>query len=35
LELLGGKATVLDNSHLFDKAIKAAIDDSKGLSVAN
>jgi AmpD protein len=26
---------VLDNSHLLDKAIKAAIDDIKGLSVAN
>ena len=35
LELLEGKVTVLDNSHLFDKAIKAAIDDIKGLSVAS
>jgi hypothetical protein len=35
LELLEGKAAVLNNAHLFDKAIKAAIDDIKGLSVAN
>ncbi|MDG2501036.1 MAG: DUF1631 family protein [Porticoccaceae bacterium] len=35
LELLEGKVTVLDNSHLFDKAIKEAIDDIKGLSVAS
>jgi hypothetical protein len=35
LEMKEGKVTVLDNSHLFDKAIKAAIDDIKGLSVAS
>lgn len=35
LELLDGKITVLDNSHLFDKAIKAAIDDIKDLSAAS
>ena len=35
VEIKEGKVTVLDNSHLFDKAIKAAIDDIKGLSVAS
>ena len=35
VEMKEGKVTVLDNSHLFDKAIKAAIDDIKGLSVAS
>jgi hypothetical protein len=35
LELLEGKVTVLDNSHRFDKAIKATIDDITSLFVAN
>lgn len=35
LELLDGKVTVLDNSHLFDKAIKQAITQIKGLPVAS
>jgi hypothetical protein len=34
-ELDEGKVTLLDNSNLFDKAIKAAIDDIKELSVAS
>jgi hypothetical protein len=35
LELMDGKVTVLDNSHLFDKAIKQAITQIKGLPVAS
>lgn len=35
LELMDGKVTVLDNSHLFDKAIKQAITRIKGLPVAS
>lgn len=35
LELMDGKVTVLDNSHLFDKAIKRAITQIKGLPVAS
>ena len=34
-ELQQGQVTVLDNSQLFDKAIKAAINDVKDLSVAS
>jgi hypothetical protein len=33
-QLLEGRARVLDSSHLFDKAIKGAINDIKELSVA-
>lgn len=33
-QLLEGRARVLDSSHLFDKAIKGAINDMKELSVA-
>jgi hypothetical protein len=32
---MDGKVTVLDNSHLFDKAIKQAITQIKGLPVAS
>ena len=35
LDLMDGKVTVLDNSHLFDKAIKQAITQIKGLPVAS
>ena len=35
LELMDGKVSVLDNSHLFDKAIKQAITQIKGLPVAS
>lgn len=35
MELMDGKVTVLDNSHLFDKAIKQAITQIKGLPVAS
>ena len=35
LDIMQGKVTVLDNSHLFDKAIKQAITQIKGLPVAS
>ena len=35
LDLMDGKVSVLDNSHLFDKAIKQAITQIKGLPVAS
>jgi len=35
VDLLNGTVTVLDNSHLFDKAIKQAITQIKGLPVAS
>jgi len=35
IDLLNGTVTVLDNSHLFDKAIKEAITQIKGLPVAS
>ena len=35
VDLLNGTVTVLDNSHLFDKAIKKAISQIKGLPVAS
>jgi len=35
VDLLNGSVTVLDNSHLFDKAIKEAIMQIKGLPIAS